>query len=104
MNANEEDLHVKTAMFHSIMTAAHAALKSAVLINGGGAVATLAYVGSLVQNGKATFWFGLALGCFALGVLLTGLASGFAYVTQSKYAAVNDSAPSDFIQNKRILE
>ena len=76
----------RVELFRSAMTAAHGALKSAILINGGAAVAVLAFVGSLVQHGATIRGFGSVLAIFAFGAFLGALASGGAYLAQRFYS------------------
>jgi len=85
MNDEERDFNVNIEMFRTVMTAAHVALRSAVIINGGAAVAALAFAGSLVQHGKSVSPVAMALACFGFGVFLAALATGTTYVTQCKY-------------------
>jgi hypothetical protein len=104
MDNEEQGLHVRTEIFRSLMTAAHTAVRTALIINGGAAVATLAFVGSLVQHGASVFWLGPALGCFAGGVLCAGLAAGFTYFNLCKYYEANCPAPETSIEKiaKRV--
>jgi len=69
--------------FKAAVAAGQAALKSAILTNGGAAVATLAFVGSLVQHGTPIHGFNGVLFWFAVGTLLGAIASGGTYLAQS---------------------
>jgi hypothetical protein len=67
-------------------TSANQALRTALIINGGAAVAMLAFIGGLVSNGKVLVGTQLAtvaapLIWFAMGVAFAGLATAFAYFT-----------------------
>jgi hypothetical protein len=64
------------------VAAGQAALKSAILINGGAAVACLAFLGSLVQRGTPIQGFRCVLICFAVGTLLSAMGSGGTYLAQ----------------------
>jgi hypothetical protein len=71
-----------TEKVRSVGAAGQAALKSAILINGGAAVATLAFVGSLVQHEIPVCGFKWVLLWFASGALLGAVASGVTYCVQ----------------------
>lgn len=73
-------------LFKAVVTAGHAAVRSAILLNGGAAVAVLAFVGSLVQHGTPIHGFAGTLPHFAVGALFGSLASGGTYLAQSYYA------------------
>lgn len=83
---NEDDLRPRIEMFRATIAAGQTAMKSAILINGGAAVATLAFVGSLVQHRTLVRSFGVVLPCFALGALFGAVGTGFAYLAACKYA------------------
>jgi len=75
--------------FRSVVTLGQAALKSIILINGGAAVALLAFLGHLVADGPLTNApapIVESLYRFVLGVLLASLASGTTYASQYCYA------------------
>ena len=74
-------------MFRSVMGAAHAALKSALLINGAAAAGILTFVGSLVERRMNIGLFVWAMAFFGSGVFLAALASGGTYLAQRKYHA-----------------
>lgn len=64
------------------------ALKSAMLVNGGAAVAMLAFIGSLWQTEgvkAVALPLATAVWLFAAGVLATATASGIAYLTQYSF-------------------
>lgn len=76
-------------MFRSIMPFAHSALKSAILINGGAAVALLAFIGKIWGTTGAIHIANsitLSIAFFSFGVLASALASGTSYLTQYGYA------------------
>ncbi|WP_075259998.1 hypothetical protein [Herbaspirillum camelliae] len=71
--------------FRSVITSGQAAIKSAFLLNGGAAVAMLAFIGHMTQGNKLGIdmrTLALALAVFAGGVLTTAVQSGFTYLTQ----------------------
>lgn len=72
---------------HTINTGANA-LKASTLINGGAAVALLAFTGQVqatASNAGLLLSFSVALGFFAAGVLLATLATGATYVSQAAF-------------------
>ena len=83
-----------TEMFKSVIEAGLNALKSAIIINGGAAVALLAFLGSLItkeSSNSACIYpisaIGYALLIFIFGVGFAGLASGFRYLAQFCYGS-----------------
>lgn len=86
-------------MLKSVLEAGRTALTSVILINGGAAVALLAYLGNLLsKNPKleppADISIGLVL--FASGVLSGAMASGSRYVSQSFYSKDWDKSGNTF--------
>ena len=82
-------------MFKSVIAYGQMALKGAMWINGGAAVAILALIGNLwgkVSDPLAIFYLVNSVTMFASGVLVAGLAIGITYITQCGYAA-EDSKP-----------
>lgn len=77
---NQSDLE----LFKSIVTAGQAALKTTILINGGAAVALLAFIGKLytTQSKELIPLLAVSLVCYVYGVLCGSLATGFTYLTQ----------------------
>ncbi|MGA3164120.1 MAG: hypothetical protein ABSD77_08020 [Verrucomicrobiota bacterium] len=71
-------------MFRSVIDAGRTALKTCILINGGAAIALLAFIGNLYSKGNVSIAPGLtsALIHFSIGVFLAGLTSGFTYLAQ----------------------
>ncbi len=77
-------------MWRSVITFALGSIKSAMLINGGGAVALLAFIGNIwvkgiADNAVASITFSIAF--FSFGVLAASIGSGTTYVAQYCYAA-----------------
>ncbi len=70
-------------MFRSVITAGQAAIKTCFLLNGGSALAMLAFIGHLasVDQGKITS-FAQTLIPFAFGVFIAALTSGVTYLSQ----------------------
>ncbi len=77
-------------VFRGAIRFAEIALKSAVLINGGAAVAFLAFIGTLwtgtAENPESIMKLSGPLMMFVWGVFLGALSSGLAYLTQICYA------------------
>jgi hypothetical protein len=79
------------AMFNAVIEAGLTALKSALIINGGAAVALLAFIGGILGEPKAKTSFvlsdiGFALLMFLFGAGCAGTASGVRYLCQFFYA------------------
>lgn len=65
--------------------AGHAAIRASTLINGGGAVALLAFIGHLASSpgkAEAIAYFAMPLSCFVTGALVSVCAQGFTYLGQ----------------------
>jgi hypothetical protein len=76
-------------MFKAGNVSGQAALKSAILINGGAAVALLAFIGSIFtasENREIVIKLAGAMSYFVWGVLSGAIASGVVYVGQFVYA------------------
>ena len=76
-------------MFKSVISSAQAALKACMVINGGAAVALLAFVGNLLgKNSKLDVASGLSfpIFLFCIGIVLGAIASGSTYITQSLHS------------------
>ena len=81
--AHEEQLE----MFRSVITAGQNAIKTSFYLNGGAAVALLAFIAHLVEVGKEKIpEFGCHLLPFAFGVLAITVTSGLTYLSQWLYA------------------
>ncbi|MFA7585631.1 MAG: hypothetical protein WCY11_05455 [Novosphingobium sp.] len=75
-------------MFRSVITAGQNALRTAFLMNGGSAVAVLAFIGHLATNAESKVpLFAPSLAIFVTGVLVAAVASGVTYLSQWFYAA-----------------
>lgn len=75
-------------LFDAVITFSGIALKSAILINGGGAVAILAYLGH-IGIGNFSQNFPCALLLYTGGVLFGAVATGVTYLTQCCYYYAN---------------
>jgi hypothetical protein len=76
-------------MFRSVIEAGMNALKSAILINGGAAIALLTLMGEITQKNTPNLEFnklGLSLFVFIVATGFAGAASGLRYLTQAVYA------------------
>lgn len=87
-NRNQRDHESALEMLRATISASHLAIKSALIINGGAAVAFLAFLGGSwsrfpSQGVKAQFAF--ALESFIWGVLAIGLGSCVAYLCQAAF-------------------
>lgn len=75
-------------MFRSVITSGQGAIKSSLLLNGGAAVAMLAFIGHLAQFTVAKVpVFAACLVPFAYGVLSIAVTSGATYLSQWFYAS-----------------
>lgn len=72
--------------FKSVILAVQNALRSAILLNGGAAVAMLAYIGKLsVEASASVSQFAFPLFLFVLGALTVAVGSGVTYLSQWFY-------------------
>jgi hypothetical protein len=77
----------KLEVFKTVTIAGQAALKSAILINGGGSVAILAFIGNILKtddpiNAALVHSLGVSLRMFAIGTLCAAMAAGGTYLVQ----------------------
>lgn len=82
---HESSLVQYKELFRSTIQAGQAALKSAILINGGGAFALLAFIGHIWNahpSGGIVYGLSCSLLGFAVGVLAAAAASGTTYLAQ----------------------
>ena len=87
-NSLQHEHEKELEMLRSVITTGQNALKAALLINGGAAVALLAFVGGVWNNPKAAplrpeLAYGLSL--FVWGVLAAACASGATYLSQAGF-------------------
>jgi len=74
-------------MLRATITTGQSALKSSLLINGGAALAILAFIGKIWSVSEPIPYFiSLSLLYYVLGVLSGAVASGFTYISQAGYA------------------
>jgi hypothetical protein len=91
--------------FHSVNKAAidisHVALRTAVLVNGGAAIAVLAFIGNLASSDKVELRkladAAVSLESFAWGVAVGALALAFAYFTNYTMAGYAASFDKTFV-------
>lgn len=74
--------------FKSVIAVGQTALKSMFLLNGGAAVAVLAFAGHIATSSQSSSIQPLALplACFVAGLLLITIASGLTYLAQRAYS------------------
>lgn len=70
-------------LLRSTIEFAHGAIKGATLLNGGAAVALLAFLGATTSRGLTVYqWAATSLGLFAIGTALAVLCGAFSYLAQ----------------------
>lgn len=88
----EFERNSKMEMFKSVITTGQSALRAAMLLNGGAAVAMLAFVGKLVEHSSSSSSaVATAVFLFAIGALLGAMATGSTYLSQMSYAFDGES-------------
>lgn len=79
--------------FRSVITAGQNSIKTSFLLNGGAAIALLAFIGHLTEiKSPQVHVFANGLIPFALGVLTTTITSGLTYLCQWLYASAHEQA------------
>lgn len=74
-------------MFKSVIQTGQNALKAFVLLNGGAAIALLAFIGKLADVSRSHIpLFALPLTIFVIGAFFSTLSSGLTYLTQVMYS------------------
>jgi hypothetical protein len=76
-------------MFKSVIQSGQTALRASFLINGGAAIALLAFIGNIwnkTQNITVIKSLAISLCVFSTGVLFVALSTGMTYLTQNAYA------------------
>ncbi len=74
-------------MFKSVIDAGQNAIKGSMLLNGGAAIAMLAFIGNLADKDAArAMHFASTIVPFAVGALFAGMLSGATYLSQWLYA------------------
>jgi hypothetical protein len=87
IEATKHHLQSSLEMFRSVIGAGQSAIKSSFLLNGGAAVALLAFIAHLAQFGAAKVpTFAACLLPFAFGALAIVVTSGLTYLSQWFYA------------------
>lgn len=88
IESNRQVHESQLEMFRSVITSGQGAIKSSFLLNGGAAVAMLAFIGHLAQFEAAKVpAFAACLVPFAFGVLAIAVTSGSTYLSQWFYAS-----------------
>lgn len=81
-------LDTNLELFRSVITAGQNSIKTSFLLNGGAAIALLAFIGHLTEIKSAQVHdFACGLIPFSLGVLATTITSGLTYLCQWLYAS-----------------
>ncbi|MBX4884026.1 hypothetical protein HJA90_10570 [Rhizobium bangladeshense] len=84
LEAMKHNNNMQIEMFKSALVAGQNAIRTMIVINGGAAVAMLAFISNLLRDGR-TFdvaGYAAAMLAFTAGALLAGLVSGGTYLTQ----------------------
>lgn len=68
--------------YKSLMLYGNNAVKFVLLVNGGAVIALLTFLGNLVKNNSVSIDMAWPMGCFLVGVMVGGLATITAYMTQ----------------------
>jgi hypothetical protein len=90
---NKSGQEVQLELFRSVIAAGQSAIKSSFLLNGGAAVALLAFIGHLAQfKPIAVAQFSECMLPFTYGVLAITVTSGLTYLSQWLYASPNAKA------------
>lgn len=93
VEANKHQQDQQLEMFRSVISSGQGAIKSSFLLNGGAAVALLAFISHLAQfNSAKVAIFASSLLPFSLGVLAIATTSGFTYLSQWLYASPGQRA------------
>jgi hypothetical protein len=88
IETNKRNHEGQLEMFRSVIMSGQAAIKSSFLLNGGAAVAMLAFIGHLAQfKAEKVPAFSACLLPFAYGVLAIAVTSGLTYLSQWFYAS-----------------
>ncbi len=91
--AHERYFRDAASLFGSVLSFADTALRGSAILNGGAAVATLAFIGALVtaQTPRQLDYspLGTILSVFGVGVLLSTVAGGISYLAQWFYSSAH---------------
>lgn len=88
--SNQHQHEGQMEMLRATISVGQSALKSALLINGGAAVALLAFIGKIWGNAESVETIDAlasSLICFVIGVLSTAMAGAATYFSQAGYAS-----------------
>lgn len=92
-------LEADMEVFRSVFVYGQAALKSTILINGGAAIAILAFLARYLSTNAAVVEFQsflYSMATFGLGVFIGAFTTGFTYLTQFFFAKKRDSLGTTF--------
>lgn len=93
VETNKRNHEGQLEMFRSVITSGQSAIKSSFLLNGGSAVALLAFIGHLAQVKPALVaTFAECLMPFCYGVLAVAVTAGCTYLSQWFYASSKSCA------------
>ncbi|WP_223505517.1 hypothetical protein [Pseudomonas sp. GL-RE-29] len=87
-NDNQRNHESQMEMLRATIATSHLAIKSALIINGGAAVAFLAFLGTAWSRFSGAAVKGLlasSLEHFVMGVMFTGVGAGVAYICQAAF-------------------
>ncbi|OYU00506.1 MAG: hypothetical protein CFE40_04245 [Burkholderiales bacterium PBB1] len=88
IEVNKSGQEAQLKLFRSVIASGQSAIKSSFLLNGGAAVALLAFIGHLAQfKPSAVAQFGACMLPFTYGVLAIAVTSGLTYLSQWLYAS-----------------
>lgn len=87
IRAHDRDRASQNRLFDTVIEYGQAALRSAALICGGSVLVSLAFVGTIYQSApEVARQLMIAVILFAAGAVACGVASGFSYLAQARYA------------------
>jgi hypothetical protein len=93
VETNKRQHEQQLEMFRSVISSGQGAIKTSFLLNGGAAVALLAFISHLAQfDPVKVATFATCLLPFSLGVMAVAVTSGFTYLSQWFYSSLNPSA------------
>ncbi|CAI8811393.1 MULTISPECIES: hypothetical protein [Pseudomonas] len=86
LDAHKHNLSANLEMFKSIIQSGQNALKTMLLLNGGAAIALLAFIGKLSDNNSSAIPdFAYSLTAFVIGALAIGITSCLTYLSQMAF-------------------
>lgn len=88
ISSRQQSHEFNLEMLRATIATGQAALKSALLINGGASVAMLAFIGNVWEKSSSQSLLKIlpvSLAFYVFGVLVAAVASGFTYISQAGY-------------------